>query len=148
MKADWIEIKRGDIMPQFAGIYATLNRQGTIVIGRGTYEMLGAPAAFLLLYDKANNRIGLKPAALTTRNAYPAGVTNRSGAKRIRAHRLLREHRIILSQTMQFDEAEIDDDGILILDLRTAIPSRRALAGVERMRQWNAKRNGQLTTDN
>lgn len=148
MKADWIEIKRGDIMPQFAGIYATLNRQGTIVIGRGTYEMLGTPAAFLLLYDKANNRIGLKPAALTTRNAYPAGVTNRSGAKRIRAHRLLREHRIILSQTMQFDEAEIDDDGILILDLRTAIPSRRALAGVERMRQWNAKRNAQLTTDN
>lgn len=148
MKADWTEIKRGDIMPQFAGIYATLNRQGTIVIGRGTYEMLGAPAAFLLLYDKANNRIGLKPAALTTRNAYPAGVTNRSGAKRIRAHRLLREHRIILSQTMQFDEAEIDDDGILILDLRTAIPSRRALAGVERMRQWNAKRNAQLTTDN
>ncbi len=140
MKADWIEIKRGDIMPQYAGIYATLNRKGTIVISRGTHELLGAPKAFLLLYDKANNRIGLKPAALTTRNAYPAGVTNRSGGKKIHAHRLLREQRIILPHTLQFDEADIDEDGILILDLRAAKPSRRALAGVERMRQKQAER--------
>jgi hypothetical protein len=148
MKADWIEIKRGDILPQYAGIYASLSRKGTIVIGRGTHEMLGAPAAFLLLYDKANNRIGLKPAALSTRNAYPAGGTNRSGAKRIHAHRLLREHRITLPHTLQFDEAEIDDDGILVLDLRSARPSLRALAGVEREKQRQAAREVNLTTDN
>jgi len=135
MRADWIEIKRGDVMPQFAGIYATMNREGKIVISRITHEMLGAPAAFLLLYDKANSRIDLKPAALHTRNAYPARVTNRSGAKKIHGHRLLREQRIILPHTLQFDEADIDEDGTLILDLRTATPSRRALAAVERMKQ-------------
>ena len=69
MRADWIEIKRGDVQPQYSGIRVTMNREGTIAMSRVTYEMMGGPKAFLLLYDKANNRIGLKPAALTTANA-------------------------------------------------------------------------------
>ena len=131
MKADWIEIKRGDIMPQYAGIYATMNPAGDIVISRVTHEMLGGPVAFLLLYDKANNRIGLKPAALSTRNAYPTRVSNKAGAKMVRGHRLTREHRIDLPHTIQFVGAEIDPDGILILDIRTAKPSARGRSRAE-----------------
>ena len=71
---------------------------------------------------------GLKPAALSTRNAYPARVSNRAGAKMVRGHRLTREHRIILPQTVRFYDADIDEDGILILDLRTAKISPRAAA--------------------
>lgn len=126
MRADWIEIKRGDVPPQHAGIYASMNRKGQIVMNRWAYEAMGSPAAFHLLYDKANNRIGLKPTSPTMKNAYPALVSNRCGAKMVRAHRLLREHRITLPHTIQFTEAEIDDDGILILDLRTAQHSNRA----------------------
>lgn len=125
MKAEWIEIKRGDVMPQYSGIYATLNAKGAIVISRITYEMLGSPTAFNLLYDKPNNRIGLKPTALSQKNAYPALVGNPCGGKVIRAHRLLREQRITLPYTVQFHEAEIDEDGILVLDLRTAERSNR-----------------------
>ena len=128
MRADWIEIKRGDVMPQYTGIYATMNRQGDIVISRVTYEMLGSPKAFNILYDKTNNRIGLKPAALAAKNAYPARVSNHAGAKMIRGHRLTREHRIDLPHTVQFVGAQIDEDGILILDLRTAKESLRAAA--------------------
>lgn len=126
MKADWQEIQRGDVMPQYAGIYVTMNPAGDIVMSRVTYQMMGSPAAFVILYDKANNRIGLKPAALSTRNAYPARVSNKCGAKLVRGHRLTREHRIDLPHTVRFYDAEIDEDGILILDLRTAKPSPRA----------------------
>ncbi len=126
MRADWIEIKRGDVMPQYSGIYATMNRQGDIVISRVTYEMLGSPKAFNILYDKTNNRIGLKPATLAIKNAYPVRVWNHAGAKMLRGHRLTREHRIDLPHTVQFTDAHINEDGILILDLRTARHSPRA----------------------
>ena len=97
-----------------------MNPMGDIVMSRVTYEMMGSPKAFVILFDKTNKRIGLKPAALTTRNAYPVGVNNRSGAKKIRAYRLTREHRIDLLQTVRFYDADIDEDGVLVLDLRTA----------------------------
>ena len=140
MKADWIEIKRGDIMPQFAGIHVSMNPEGHIALNGATHQMLGEPAAYLLLYDRVNNRIGLKPSAKAARNAYPVLRRNRTSAV-VFAHRLLREQRIILPHTLQFDEADIDEDGILILDLRSAKPSRRALAAVERMRQKLARPN-------
>ena len=126
MRADWVQIKRGDVMPQYAGIYVTMNRNGDIVMSRVTYERMGAPKAFLLFFDRANKRIGLKPTVLTMRDAYPARVSNRSGAKKICGHRLMVEEKIDLPMTVRFYDADISDDGILILDLRTAKVSPRA----------------------
>ena len=126
MRADWQEVPRGDVMPQYAGIYVTMNPMGDIVMSRVTYEMMDAPKALVILFDTTNKRIGLKPAALTTRNAYPVRVSNKCGAKMVRGHRLTREHRIDLPQTIRFYDAEIDEDGILLLDLRTAKVSPRA----------------------
>ena len=125
MKADWIEVPRGDVMPQYAGIYVTMNPKGDIVMSRVTHEMLEGPPAFLIWYDKANSRIGLKPATLTTKNAYPARV-KKSGARMIRGHRLMRDHRIDLPYTVRFYDADINEDGTLILPLRTAKISPRA----------------------
>ncbi len=59
------------------------------------------------------------------RNAYPVMVSGRCGAKKVHAFRLIREYSIDLPATVKFPEAEIDEDGILRLDLRTAqIPPR------------------------
>jgi hypothetical protein len=135
MKADWIEIKRGDMHPQRAGVRASMNPKGHIVINRVAHQIMGEPKGFLILYDRVNMRIGLKPATLSTRNAYPGVVSNRSGAKVIYAYRLMREQRINLEHTVQFDDAWIDEDGILILDLRTAVGSRRAWARKPRERK-------------
>ena len=89
MRADWQEVPRGDNSPQSAGIYVTMNPKGEIAMSRNTYQMLGEPPAFVIFFDKVNNRIGLKPAALATRNAYRACNINRCGAKAVqigRAH--------------------------------------------------------------
>jgi len=128
MRGDWEECPRGDVAPQYAGIYVTMNPKGEIALGRVVYGLLGAPKAFLLLFDRTNRRIGLKPATPTTRNAYPVLVSNRSGGKKIHAFRLIREYRIDLPQTVRFYDAEIDEDGILRLDLRTAKLCPRAEA--------------------
>ena len=63
MRPDWREVPRGDISPCWAGWYVTMNPKGLIAMTRPTYERMGAPQAFVVLWDSVNNRIGLKPAA-------------------------------------------------------------------------------------
>jgi hypothetical protein len=79
------------------------------------------------LYDTANHTVGLKPSTPLTRNSYPIGNSGKHGGRRVNAYRLLTEHKILIEQTLEFPDAEIDEDGILILNLRTAVISNRAL---------------------
>lgn len=127
MKRDWKEIGRGDKRAQWAGIYVTLNGKGNIVMNRAAHERMGGAEAFLLLYDAANNTIGLKPTGLRMRNAYPAARSGRHGGRRVSAYRLLTECGVFVKETLEFPGAEIDEDGILVLNLRTARVSNRAL---------------------
>lgn len=127
MKRDWKEIPRDGKRAQWAGLYVTLNSKGTIVINRATHERLDAPPAFLLFYDAPNNSIGLKPTGASMKNAYPVLKSGRHGGKKISAYRLLVECGLNIKDTLEFTDAEIDHDGILILSLRTAKVSNRAL---------------------
>jgi hypothetical protein len=127
MKRVWKEVPRGDRRAQWAGMYVTMNRKGMIVLNRAAHERAGGFEAFLLLYDPANNTIGLKPSTPMTRNAYPAAKSGRHGGRRINAYRLLAEWGVVVQETLEFPDAEIDLDGILILNLRTAKVSNRAL---------------------
>lgn len=126
MRPDWREVPRDDIKGQWAALYITMNSKGEIVMSRITYQRLGEPKAFVLLFDAVNNRIGLKPTVPSTRNAYPIGPRGPRGGKVVRAYRLMQEFGITLPETIRFHDPEIDQDGILILDLRTARISERA----------------------
>jgi hypothetical protein len=127
MRRVWKEIPRGDKRAQWAGIYVTLNKQGTIVMNRAAHERLGGTEAFLLLYDAANNTVGLKPTARAIKNAYPVAKYGRHGGVRVNAYRLLAECGLVVKETLEFPDAEIDPDGILVLNLRTARVSNRAI---------------------
>ena len=48
----------------------------------------------------------------------------------IRAYRLLTEFGIVVKETLQFTDAEIDQDGVMILDWRSARVSPRAGMGL------------------
>jgi hypothetical protein len=115
-----------------------MNGKGVIVINRAAHERLGSPDAFLVLYDAPNNTIGLKPTRPAMRNAYPAGVAGRHGGRRVNAYRLMTEHGIRVDQTLYFPEAEIDEDGILVLNLRTAVIPNRVLKHPVRRRTAGA----------
>lgn len=127
MKREWKEIPRNDTRAQWAGLYVTMNNKGTIVLNRATYERLGSPTAFHLLYHSANNTIGLKPTTTAMRNAYPAHQSGRHGGRKVSAYRLVTECSLHINETLEFPDAEIDTDDILILNLRTAKISNRAL---------------------
>ena len=133
MKADWIEVSRGDVAPRWAGYYASMNRKGQIAFNRVTHERMGSPEAVNILYDRVNNRIGLKPTSRAMRNAYPLIRWSNCGGRMVRALRVMTEFGIELPATVEFREVEIDQDGILILDLRLTRASARS-AGHERRR--------------
>ena len=127
MRTDWRECPRGDVTGQWAELYVTMNTKGYIVMTRLTYERIGSPKAFQLLFDGTNNRIGMKPAALAARNAYPVAGNGRHGGKMVRAYRLMQEFGIVLPETVRFYDAQTDAEGILILDLRSARISSRVM---------------------
>jgi len=126
MKPNWRELPRDSVVGQWTTIYVTLNKKGYIVMSRLTYQRMGEPKAFVLLFDTVNNKIGLQPSAPGVRNAYPVGPSGRHGGKLIRAYRMLHEFGIDVPETLHFRDAAIDNDGLLILDLRTARVSARA----------------------
>lgn len=126
MATDWELLPKDDIRAQFAGLYLTINPLGTLVMNRVTYERLGAPAAFNVLFDRLNSRIALRPTALAMKHAYRACTQGRRGAKVVRANRLLKEYGIKIPDTLEFQDVEIDPDGMLIADLRTTRISPKA----------------------
>jgi hypothetical protein len=126
MDIEWTILPRGDVAPHWSGLYVTMNRLGSIMMSRVTHERLGEPAAFLVMFDRFNRRIGLKPAEPETRHAYPVRNYGRRGARIVRAYRLLTEFGIRPPDTIEFQEPKIDLDGHLILDLRTIRISPKA----------------------
>lgn len=129
MKRNWKELPKDDTAAAWAGLYVTMNPKGRIAMSRVTYMRLGAPKAFLILFDAVNNVIGLKGTHLAARNAYRPCVVGTNGGRAIFANRLINEYAIRLPDTIRFHDPEIDQDGVLILDLRTAKISERS---------WNA----------
>jgi len=134
MRTEWSILPRGDVTPQASTVYVTMNRKGSIALNGTAYKRTGSPAAFLIMFDKVNSRIALKPTAAAMKNAYPAQKYGRRGGRIVRAFRLLTEFGIDVPDTMEFKDAEIDRDGQLILDLRTARISPRAHSQSRRRR--------------
>lgn len=128
MRGIWKEIPSDPRAGKWAGMYVTLNPRGEIVMTKTTWKKTGSPLAYQIFFDAANQRIGLKPSTPNSRGAYHAGERGRHGSRRIMAYRLIAECRLVFRHTLQFPLAEIDPDGILILDLRTATINKNALA--------------------
>jgi hypothetical protein len=78
------------------------------------------------MWDRFNQRLGLKPARVGEKNAYPVRNYGRRGAKIVRAYRLLTEFGIRPTDTLEFQGTKIDADGCLILDLRSIWISPKA----------------------
>ena len=121
VRRDWEECPNnpGTTEARWGVLYATLNMEGHIRISRVTHERLGSPDSYVLLYDRAREVIGLRPARLAVdQNAYRAIDRGPYGGKRINAFRLCREFEIETNQTVRFHHCQIDNSGVLILDLR------------------------------
>src|SRR5437868_6045895 len=96
---DWVELPSGDVPPHASRLYATMNRKGEIALNKITYKRVGEPTAFIILYNRPNSLIALKPTADGVRNSYPVRRHGRKGGRIVRAFRLLTEYGIKLPDT-------------------------------------------------
>ena len=99
-------------------LHVTLNRRGEILIGANAFEKLGRPGQAVLLFDKVNSLIGVSPASSIAKNAYPLLEKKNARHRVIRANRFIRHHQIQIARTIAFHTAQIDQDGILTLDIK------------------------------
>ena len=124
MKQLWKIIERDGKLGKWLVPYVSLSPDGVIWLTRVTWEKSGSPAAYLIMFDDTNQRIGLKATGLGMQNAYKAYTTGRAGSKKVRCRRLLTEHGIKLKHSIRFTDIEIDQHGFITLDLRTAVINR------------------------
>ena len=96
---------------------------GDILITRVTWEMLDRPDHAMVLFNRVTETIGIKPIRSNVRNAYPVEPHGRCGGRVIRAASLVRQFRIRYEKPIRFHGAEIDDEGMLLLELSTAAPT-------------------------
>ena len=120
MRANWTECPNEGWLGRWVGVWVTMNPKGRIVLGQKVYKQLGEPEWVKLLFDKPNRRIGIKPTNKGATNAYRVSRESARAPMIVRAYRLMVEFDIQLGETVQFDDAEIDEEGILVLNLRTA----------------------------
>ena len=111
----------------WVGLHVTLSRKGAINMTRATVERMGEPEAVNVYFDETNNRFGLKPTSPSMRNAFPMGSQGKRGGRRVYVSSVLKKYRIDIPETIQFFDADFDDEGILVLDLRTARVPKRVL---------------------
>ena len=120
--------------------------EGLISLSRFTWEKTGRPMAYLILFDEENQRIGLKPTATGVKHAYPILSRGPNLGKKINVFRMMIEEGIKLKEGIRFTDIEIDPEGILILDLRTARPSK--LSTTWRRRESEKSRGQSPTATN
>jgi hypothetical protein len=117
----WDEFYGGPNVHSDDKLHISLSNKGNILLNNRAFETLGSPEAAVLLYDRRNSTIGVRPAPAGTAHAFPLCRKSNVKHRLIRAMPFCRHHQLIVKRTVAFPEAEIDDDGTMLLDLHTAM---------------------------
>lgn len=102
-------------------LYATINPSGDFVVNLKTYIRMNEPEAVVLLYDCDTRTIGVRPSRLDVPNAIIVRARHARYNRVFRSRKFLAKHCIEIKQTIQFPTAEIDADGVLILNLKESV---------------------------
>ena len=102
-------------------IRVTINKRGHIYINKAAFDVLGQPAAVELSFDGNRRIIGIKPADIRRKNAFPTKSLSRGQYRRILAAAFFRHFRLRLEGTQLVDAFEFTLEGILELPLDSLI---------------------------
>jgi len=115
----WEKFMGGPTIRSRDRLHVTLNHKGVIMMNRKAFEDLGKPKAAVLFFEKESGMIGVSPAHEKLREAFPVIPKGAISYWHINAMPFCREYGIKMRGTEVFSNAEIDDKGMLVLDLRT-----------------------------
>jgi hypothetical protein len=102
--------------PDSAKFRITINKRGTLYLSARAYEAIGRPKAVALYYNREDDCIAVEP-------AYPRFIQNFPVTKAqmgwvIYAAAFCRHYRIGIPDTEVFNRPEVNNEGILLLNLR------------------------------
>lgn len=123
MFKNWEEFAIGPNNPR-EDMHVTVNDKGEIMIGATAAEKFGPHDWAVLLYDRWNGYVGVAPIEQKSANAFPIVNKSRGRHRVIRAGRFFRYHQIFMPRTTAC-KAELDDEGVLVLDLKATRASKR-----------------------
>jgi hypothetical protein len=83
-----------------------------------TVKILGHPEALILLFDKRESVIGLVPSNHRDKDAFPVKPKGGGANFIVHAAPFCRHFGIMIDRTEKFDLPEMDNEGILRLDLK------------------------------
>ena len=102
----------------------TLAPRGVIYLNGKAYDALRRPGAVEMLLDGNRRIIGLKPTDRRHSNAFP--VVNHVGNYwRISAAAFCQHYRIKPRNTMLFQNVDLDNEGVMMLDLMNTLTVTR-----------------------
>ena len=108
----------------------TLSNRGIISLNRAAYRAMAQPERVVLLFDPVNYLIGLRPAGSNVKHAMRIRLRRETNANyRICAKNFCNYYQIRLKHSLKFNDILTQDDGTLILDLRTTTEIARAKSG-------------------
>ena len=95
----------------------TMGPRGDIYMNKAGWEALGCPEAVELMFDVGRRVIGLKPVEAWQTDSFPVRHKTRSYGKVIHASPFTVDIRVRPKRTIIFNQAHIDEDGVLSLPL-------------------------------
>ena len=116
---EWEKFKGGPTIASQKRFYVTMNANGAIFLNSNTHKALGSPAGVALYYHRDKDTIAIEPANVRLAESFP--VNQRSSGWMVYASPFCRHFRIKLSTTESFINPDVNDQGALLLNLRTTV---------------------------
>jgi hypothetical protein len=125
MKRKWSVYQGGPNGGEQMAVRITLNSRGVMLFNRRAYEAMGSPGAVELMFDEESNMIGLRPRDIRFQNAFPFKTKSTNLKKYnyriISASPFCKHNDIHPKSTILFTTPDLENDGTLLLDLKTAV---------------------------
>ncbi|MEJ7622728.1 MAG: hypothetical protein WKF34_01925 [Pyrinomonadaceae bacterium] len=122
MIREWEEFHGGPSEPARERLHVTINPRCIILLNKKVSEALGDPASAMLLYDRRNQTIGIRAAGPGDIKPFPVKQHPKGSHRGIYAKPFCRHHKIIPTEHIRFQNPELDQDGVLTLDLHNTEP--------------------------
>lgn len=117
MALHWETFKGGPTKPENQDFSITINKRHELTFNRYAVKMLGDPDAVKLMFEKSESLIGVVASNLKDKDAFPLKAKNGYNWI-VHLAPFCRHHKILIDKTEKFDHPEIDEQGILRLDLK------------------------------
>lgn len=131
MVIHWEKFKGGPTKPENQDFAITINRKLVLTFNKYAVKMLGNPEAVLLLFEKQESMIGVVPSNMKDKDAFP--LKPKGGGLNFVVHTapFCRHFGIMIDKTERFVGPDLDDQGILRLDLKNThdVSNRRKRMG-------------------